>query len=384
MATRDDKMQALAFVQHYLSRRRDSAPNICTPSILQHLYKKTNGFVDERNHLLFKIKYNGVCDWKPHYPDKDVERANFCCLTEQVNARSKLRSVEKKIYSSHALKIIMENGDTWQSLLMPGRTSENERRALNMIMEKYNKVKEAIYRGDRYLAVSKKMEQLNATMNMHIQNRRTVTRKSDPELQKWQTEFDQHRAEFYDLRIEQRIVQVLDQTDDPDWEEALMWVCYWKCVPATVKTWIIEYEKLRGDFWVFWKSDTLKYGFRFSNQKHKHRNIDTFPSETILASYFLPPVSKELSFIEADKFYVDYPKPKKFEFVVCQNTYSDLYGRDFNDFREKSSDTDSNPDFESDAAIEVSHVFHEWEEETDSDTEHDDSLAIQNGPDTAT
>jgi len=114
-----------------------------------------------------------------------------------------------------------------------------------------------------------------------------------------------------------------------------------------------------------------------------HRGIDTFPSETTLASNFLQPVCKELSIIEAEKFSVTYPESKKFEYVVCQKTYSDLYGRDFNDFRENSSDTDSNPDFESDAAFEVSQVFHEWEEETGSDTEHD-SFAIQNGLDPST
>jgi len=235
-------------------------------------------------------------------------------------------------------------------------------------------------------------------MDMHMIHHRVPWRMrldydipDDPQLQTWQAELDQYRAEIRDLRVEQRMAHVLDQEDDLLWEKALMWVCHWKCVPVTIKTWIIEYEKLHNEFWLFWKTDKLHYGTYFSNKKHTHRNIDTFPSETTLASYFLEPeqpVYQELSIGELEQCFLQFHKVQKYEYHVCQKTYSELYGREFDDFRSYYSDTDSNPDsehhsssdFESDEASEVCKVSSEWEEETDSDTEHD-SLAIQDGLD---
>jgi len=85
---------------------------------------------------------------------------------------SKLRSIEKQIYRCHALKYIVENMDTWQLLLMPGRTNENERRALNRIMQKYTPVKDPIWRRDRYIVVREKIRHLSHTMNVHLNLKR--------------------------------------------------------------------------------------------------------------------------------------------------------------------------------------------------------------------
>jgi len=136
MAIYNDKMQALAVMQHHLGRRSDGAADNCTPSILKQLDKKTQNLVSDRDDLLRKIQHNGIYDQTPYDPNERMESANFRCLSLRVNARSELWSIEKQIYRCHALKYIVENVDTWQLLLMPGRTNENERRALNRIMEK--------------------------------------------------------------------------------------------------------------------------------------------------------------------------------------------------------------------------------------------------------
>jgi len=119
MAIYNDKMQALAVMQHHLGRRSDGAADNCTPSILKQLDKKTQNLVSDRDDLLLKIIHIGTND----------EKANFRCFCRQVDVRSELWSIEKQIYRCHALKYIVENVDTWQLLLMPGRTNENERRA---------------------------------------------------------------------------------------------------------------------------------------------------------------------------------------------------------------------------------------------------------------
>ena len=269
-------MQALDVMQHHLGFRSDSAADNCTPSILKELDKTTQNLVSDRHDLLYKIKHNGIYDQLPYDPNERIESANFRCLSLQVNARSKLRSIEKQIYRCHALKYIVENVDTWQLLLMPGRTNENERRALNRIMEKYTQIKDPIWRRNRYIVVQEKISQLSHTMNMHLIHHRVPWwirldyDIPDPELQTRQAELDQYHAKICDLRVEQRMAEVLDHEDDLLWEKALMWVCHWKCVPASIKTWIIEYEKLRHEFWRFWKRDKLHYGTHFSNEKHRH------------------------------------------------------------------------------------------------------------------
>lgn len=387
MAICDDKMQALAVMQQHLGRRSDGASNSCTPSILKKLDKKTRNLVSDRHLLLYQIK---------------LYDASNCQLSLQVDARSKLKSIEKKIYRCHALKYIVQNVDTWQLLLMPGRTNENERRALNRMMEKYNKVKDPIWRSDRYIVLQTKIRQLIHNINMYLHNHRALwcfrleNNIRDPQLETWHGELDQYHAEISDLRVEHRMAQVLDQKDDLLWEKALMWVCHWKCVPSTIKTWIIEYEKLRNEFWGFWKYDKLHYGTYFSDKKHTHRNIDTFPSETTLASYFRQPEQsvhreyRELSIaqiMELTEFFLSIDKKQNpFHNDVCQKTYYELYGRKFDDFRSYQSDTDSNPDSEhhsisdSESHAPSSKVSSEWEEETDSDTEQN-SLAKQHALD---
>jgi hypothetical protein len=69
-------------------------------------------------------------------------------------------------------------------------------------------------------------------------------------------------------------------------------------------------------------------------------------------------------------------KQKPFYNHLCQKTYSELYGGEFDDFRSYPSDTHSNPDSEHHSISDSeSHApSSEWEEETDSDTEQN-SLA---------
>jgi len=386
----DDKMQALDIMRNHLGFRSDGGTDNCRPRILRELDKKTQRLLSNRRNLLHKIQHDGVYD-----PNERPKCRYFRHVSLRVNDRIKLKTLETQIYSCYALKYVLENVDAWRLLLVSEHTNEIERRALHIIMEKYNKVKNAAWRSDRYYDVQRKIVQASDTVDQHLKQSKFSVCLHDPELERWQAELDEYRAEIIDLRFEQRMQEVLDQKDVILWEKALMWFCYWKRVPVAVRAWVVEYEKLRDEFWQFWKRDNLDYGVHFSREKHVHRNIDSFPSEMTLASYFTQPVQptyQKLSVAELEECFRQFNQVpanpvSRHQDYICQETYLELYGREFDDFRAYRSDTDSDPnsehhagsDSESDAASDISNVSSEWQEETDCYTEHD-SVAKQDGP----